>query len=104
MENIICAAILYKELETQKYLPKNIDTGVVVCGYRHHHCIDILNTLTGFRSVTKGPNSVGEYVQGFLTSDNRFVDRDEGWIIAEKNNQIVNKPHSRESLFSEDLY
>ena len=71
-EYILCSAIWYKELDTPVHRPKNIDKGAVICGLGHGHCISLLVALTGKRSVLP---SVGEYVHGFLTSKNRFVDR-----------------------------
>ena len=104
METIVCAAIWYKELPSQKQLPINILDGVVICGLRHAHCIDILHSLTGIRSVDSGPNSAGETVQGFLTNHNRFVDRLEGFHIASRANQILKKHPPYSELLSEDLY
>ena len=72
VEYILCAAIWYKDLPTQRLLPKNVDKGLVVCGHRHGQCIDTMRSLGTLRSVTFGPDSVGEHEQGFLTSDNRF--------------------------------
>lgn len=43
----------------------------------------------------------GESVQGFLTNKNRFVDREEGAIIAFDAGQIEKE---KETLYSEDLY
>jgi len=34
IEYITCAAIWYKELPNQHFLPKNIKEGLVVCGHR----------------------------------------------------------------------
>ena len=102
MKNL-CAAIWYKELATQRQLPRNINKGVVICGYRHYHCIDLLNQLTGFRSVKTGANAVGDYEQGFLTDTNEFVDRKTALKIARENNQLL-KEVKRNILFSEDLY
>ena len=104
-EQILCAAIWYKELPTQRLLPKNIDKGIVVCGHRHGHCIDIMKMLSGLRTVTFSPDGVGEHEQGFLTNTNRFVDREEAYIIAEKANQINDRVRgSAGTLYSEDLY
>lgn len=101
-EYIICAAIWYKEIPLKKQidgvLPKNCDRGLVVTGHRHGQCMWTMSSLTGLRSVT---TEVGEYVQGFLTSRNRFVDREEGAILAFDAGQI---PEEKETLFSEDLY
>jgi len=105
MEQIICAAIWYKELPTQTFLPKNIDKGLVVLGYRHPHCIDIVRVLSGKRTVEIAPDGVGKTKQGFYTNLNRFVDRAEARQIALAAGQIEDdKTYSTKDLFSEDLY
>ena len=105
-EYILCAAIWYKDLPTQKLLTKNQDKGIIICGHRHGQCIDIMSTLGQLRSVQFGPNSVGETKQGFLTNTNRFVDRKEGMKIAIEAGQVegdeINIKYP--TLFSEDLY
>jgi hypothetical protein len=73
----------------------------VIAGHRHCNCIETLSDLSNLRSVTNGPESVGENIQGFLTSFNRFVDRKEGAEIAFNNGQINEKV---KNLYSEDLY
>lgn len=105
-EYILCAAIWYQDLPTQRLLPKNVDRGIVVCGHRHGHCIDIMRSLGTLRTVTFAEDGVGEHEQGFLTNTNRFVDRLEALEIAVTANQIkpdeiVNK---HVGLFSENLY
>ena len=98
METILCAAIWYKEQPTAKILPKNISKGVVIGGMRHGHCIHSFVALTGKRSVTP---ECGEYVQGFLTNTNQFVDRIQAARIAFAAKQTKELlPY----LFSEDLY
>jgi hypothetical protein len=103
-EKIICAAIWYKDLPLQNMLPTNIAQGLVVCGHRHGHCIDIVKTLSGLRTVKNAPDGVGETVQGFLTNTNRFVDRKEAYQIANKAGQIISEPYNDRVLFSEDIY
>jgi hypothetical protein len=105
-EYILCAAIWYKDLPTQRLLPKNVDKGIVVCGHRHGHCIDIMRSLGTLRSVTFGPDSVGENEQGFLTSKNRFVERIEAAEIAVRQGQVQSDLliNPLIGLFSEDLY
>lgn len=103
-ERILCAAIWYKDLPTQTFLANNQDKGLIVLGHRHGQCIDVVKSLAGLRTVQFGPDSVGETVQGFLTSTNRFVDREEGWLIAEKANQIIQQSGGHGTLYSEDLY
>jgi hypothetical protein len=105
-EYITCSAIWYKDLPTSTFLPKNVEKGIVVCGHRHSNCIDIMKTLGTLRSVVKGPESVGDYEQGFMTSHNRFVDRIEAMQIAINQNQVLESDlyNPLIGLFSEDLY
>ena len=105
-ERIICAAVWYKELELKKdvpydvFLPKNLDRGVVFCGHRHGNCIYTKCAITGLRDAESGENE-----QGFLTSKNRFVSREEALQIAIKQNQVLDIEQVRgDRLFSEDLY
>ena len=102
-EHILCAAIWYKEIPIKKEIPYNVrpvncDNGLVFCGYRHAHCMYTMVSVTGLRSVEP---EVGEYVQGFLTSKNRFVDREEGARIHKENGHEI---EFENRLFSEDLY
>ena len=107
-EKILCAATWYKDLPLVKKFedncrPYNCDRGIVFCGWRHANCLYSKCSLTGLRDAESG-----EFVQGFLTSKNRFVDRKEAYSIAFKNNQIIgpNKGHETNEigLTSEDLY
>lgn len=70
-EFILCAAINYN--------------GTIVCGHRHGDCYDILTNLIGEIDPDKLPDRDH---QGFLTSLNRYVGREEAWNIAKENNQI----------------
>lgn len=97
-EYILCSAIWYKQQRTAQILPKNIKQGVVVCGHRHPHAIHTFVALTGKRSVT---TECGDYEQGFLTSKNRFVSREEASKIAFDCGQISEE---KVTLFSEDIY
>jgi hypothetical protein len=108
-EYILCAAIWYKDIPLKKIidgvLPKNCDKGLVVLGHRHGQCMWTMGSLTGLRSVTNGEDSVGEYEQGFLTNTNRFVDREEGYNIAELAGQLNDRSRGgSRTLYSEDLY
>jgi len=104
-EKIVCAAIWYKELPTAPANGcKNIDKGIVIFGLRHGHVISLCRTLTGKRTVTFAEDGVGEHEQGFLTTENRFVDREEGWIIAEREGQLIGCSGGKGTLYSEDLY
>lgn len=99
-ERILCAAIWYKGMPDSIIQVGGVDRGVVLCGYRHGYIIHQFVALTGKRSVT---SEAGEYVQGFLTTTNRFVDRKEAMIIAKKTGQVTSLQSFKE-LYSEDLY
>lgn len=71
-EFILCAAIDYND--------------IIICGHRHGDCYEILENLVGHIETDKLPN---RDKQGFLTSLNRYVGREEAFVIAKKNNQIV---------------
>jgi hypothetical protein len=105
-EKIICAAIWYKEIPIKKEIPAqstnpiNCPTGLVFCGHRHCQCIYTKCAITGLRDCESG-----KYEQGFLTSKNRFVNREEGLIIALRENQVIDLSQVRSNrLYSEDLY
>ncbi len=103
-EYILCAALWIKDGKFYAHQPKNVETGYVICGHRHHNCY---NTLTNIR------NDNGEYYRsvctcifdGFITSKNRFVDRTEAIKVAMNCGQIkkIGRCNLNE-LFSEDLY
>jgi hypothetical protein len=100
-EYILCAAVWYKELELKKGIqrhsnPKNCLIGLVFSGHRHGQCIYSKFAITGLKD-----NESGENEQGFLTSKNRFVSREEAAQIAFDTGQIK---QSTTSLYSEDLY
>ena len=96
-EKIICAAIWYKKCERAYHRPINTPGGVVLCGHRHGNIISQLVALTGKRHP-----EMGESVQGFLTSKNRFVNRIEaGKIWIETGGTLK---HHKTKLFSEDIY
>lgn len=95
---IICAAIWIQDGRIPPYAhqPRNISNGYVICGLRHLNCITTVNILTG-----KTMKSF-EYTQGFLTSDNKFVNRKEAFWIALHAKQIPQQ--IPKELHSEDIY
>jgi len=97
-EYIICAAIKRLEPRIHPINPerkpyKQSDIMYVELGFRHH---DILIRFHG--EVSKQQDD-----QGFYTSKNRFVSREEGIKIALKCGQIESSINDN-VLFSEDLY
>jgi hypothetical protein len=97
-EYILCSAIWYKEvIPRATHRPINTPGGVTLCGYRHGDIISQVLPLLGKRQF-----ELGEHVQGFLTSKNRFVDREEGALIFIDNGGKLK--YSKTKLYSEDLY
>ena len=90
--------------ELNYHQPKNVKTGFVIAGRRHCNCIMTMaifleDDLTRDRLIYL--NKIG--VEGFLTSDNRFLDRAEACKEAIENGQ-VDKDKVSGVLYSEDLY
>ncbi len=93
---ITCSAIWFNDGKKHDHQPFNIETGFVICGHRHHNCYMTAYILNGNKRIKKL-----EEIQGFMTSENNFVDRKEGGLIAFKSGQI---PELKTRLYSEDLY
>lgn len=85
IEKIICSAILCPD----KY---------IVRGHRHNDCLRTISEMPRYKGISKG-----DFIQGFMTSENRFVDRVEAMQIAKNALQVENTINERE-LFSEDIY
>ena len=100
LERILCAAILFNDLKVHVHQPQNITTGFVVCGRRHHNCYATLVAILGDDKWVETKMDF-EQVQGFVTSLDRFVNREEAAKIAYVAGQ-VDKIHDR--LISEHLY
>jgi hypothetical protein len=107
-EFIICAANKYDDGLEYSHQPINIKIGFVVCGRRHHNCIQTFTQIIGFPYSIEGLKLHNTEKQGFLTNTNRWVDRKEAYKIAFEADQIIgpNKGHSENyiGLTSEDLY
>lgn len=96
-EYILCAAIWFDDEKEHVHQPKNIKTGLVLCGHRHH-CIF---PQTQKSVAQRQKDGIKQEIQGFLTNTNRFVDRTEAGKIAFDAKQT--KKHCS-TLYSEDLY
>lgn len=91
-EYILCSAIIYD--------------GTIISGRRHSNCYEVLHAFIDSIPEEEYP---GRDAQGFLTSTGRYVDRKEGWKIADENNQIkfgreVSDKGEESELISENLY
>jgi len=104
MERIICAAIHYRLGDKLVHTCSNIKSGLIVFGLRHGNCFSILNKIYPDREYITNNKDGKVTVQGFLTSENRFVTRREAAKIAFAAGQIPENIAKIEFLFSEDLY
>lgn len=111
-EYILCASIRFDDGKKYEDQPKNIETGFVVCGRRHHNCYNSLqaigNTL-GISDEVMVKNLIdraGRDNQGFVINLDRHVDRREAYLIAKEAGQLLHNFHDQSNpiLISEDLY
>jgi hypothetical protein len=120
MQRIICSAIFIPNEDKHVHQPKNIKTGFVIAGRRHHNCFATAKIMGYDRLVNS------REIQGFITSDDLFVDRQEAYKIALAANQIEDKNpcnncpskieecldrpcsvklfYNKKELYSEDIY
>ena len=105
-EFIVCAAIWFDDGLKYEHQPKNIQSGIVVSGRRHHNCYGTLAAM-GLQGKYFRKFDIGRKGQGFITSKDRFLSREDAFLIAQKQGQIFHKMHdgkTSEMLVSEDLY
>lgn len=107
-ERIICAANYYNDFRIHPHNPENIKIGFVIGGRRHCNCIHTFSQIVGFPYTEEGLILRRTEIQGFLTTKNRFVSRQEAYIIAFEADQIIGpnkgQPTNDIGLTSEDLY
>lgn len=105
-EKIVCAANHYDDGKTHAHQPGGIKTGFVVCGLRHHNCIAIFAIICESMDNKTRNLLKQSCAQGFISTKNRFVSREEAMQIALNTGQAqernLHAPHI--GLFSEDLY
>jgi len=100
-EYILCAANHYDDGKKHVHCPNNIESGFVICGRRHHNCINTFALMVGFPYDENGLKLKNTEEQGFLTNTDRFVSREEAAQIAFDAGQITQHTIT---LFSEHLY
>lgn len=111
-EYVICAAIHIDDGKVHKEQPKNISSGMVICGRRHNNCFRTYSDIKGKKLTVNE-----KITAGFLTSKDRFLGRKEALEIAILAGQTT--PHKEckeisewlglksdvpDILISEDLY
>lgn len=78
-EYIICSAVYFNDHKEHLHQPNNIKQGFVVCGRRHHNCFATFKAL-GLVKPKKFEKM--DEIQGFITNEDRFVDRTEAARLA----------------------
>jgi len=99
-EYILCAAIHCETGIAEK--GQCTDTGFVICGRRHSDCHIVLKMFCTYDYHKTSTD-------GFVTSKNRFVNRQQAFAIAMENNQVWHTMFKKGEfnevgLTSEDLY
>jgi hypothetical protein len=107
-ERIQLAAIHFDDGKEYAHQPKNITTGVILCGFRHGCIFAQLNFASqGALKTVRDRHLLGvwEKSQGFITNLGRYVEREEALQIALAANQVLDIKEVRGNrLHSEDLY
>ena len=96
-EYVMCAANYYDDGKEHHFQPYNIATGYVVCGWRHSCCGGV------YMAMNPLAKSWDHCTQGFLTTKNRFLDRNDALVLVRATGQL-NKPIIGGVLTSEDLW
>lgn len=97
IEYVMSAANYYDDGKDHLFKPYNIDKGFIVSGWRHGCCGETYMILNP--EATRWDNCV----QGFLTTKNRFLNRDEALELVRETGQLVGGIIGGE-LTSEDLW
>jgi len=103
---IICSANHYRDSRVHVHQPRNIATGFVVCGRRHHNCINTFTQIVSFPYSEQALTIKRTETQGFLTNTNLFVDRKLALLIALHAKQLIHSKYidPNVGLTSEDIY
>lgn len=116
-EFIICSAILYDDGKKYVHQPKNIQTGYVICGYRHCSIYESVYILREYSAlalhIMKQDKLIKKEdckklerirIEGFLSDKNNFYDRKEAAKIAIQSGQVLEGEIIGGNLMSENLY
>jgi len=120
-ERLICSAIHFDNgiFIENPHQPRNIKSGLVICGLRHHNCLNTFSIMSQimlygnyeassnrFTETREHINTkFGEYVkvEGFLSNYNKFYNREESLVIARACGQVKGDLIAS-VLISEDLW
>lgn len=81
---------------------------IVVCGARHFDMVmhSIIGKLPSELKEGKSESrsNHGLWEQGFIDNRGQFLTRQEALKVAKQGDQLIQKTHPKDILFSEDLY
>lgn len=96
-ERIVISAMWIRDGQEHIYQPKNIKTGFVVLGYRHHNILHTNWILRG-----EDAEKFQDIEFGFLTNRDRFLNCEEAMELAKTYLDYLDP--ERKALYSEDLW
>ena len=82
-EYVMCAANHYDDGKDHMFQPYNIDKGFIVCGWRHACC------GSAYMASNKDAKRWDDCTQGFLTTKNRFLNRQEAYELVTSTGQLT---------------
>lgn len=97
IEYVMCAANYYNDGKDHMFQPYNIDKGFIVCGWRHSCC-----GMT-YLALNKEAKCWDNCEQGFLTTKNRFLNREDALKLVKETGQLKGNIMGG-VLTSEDLW
>lgn len=97
VEYVMAAANYYNDGKDHMLQPYNIDKGFIIAGWRHG-CVGM-----SYMAANKEAVNWDNCIQGFLTTKNRFLTREEAYELV-KNTGQLSKPLLGGVLTSEDLW
>lgn len=86
---ILCAAVWHKSYNADISRPLSTEFGTVFTGRRHSNCYEQIITFDI-------PVKDFDCVDGFLTENNVFLNREQAWLVAGLNGQLL--PYCKEII------
>ena len=98
-EKILCAAVYLPNVKSFMQNVNNIESGTVICGYRHDNCFVTIRNFIKELEINKS-----NCIAGFLTTKNNFYNRNKSCKIAVEAGQVDENFLKYGSLTSEDVW
>lgn len=98
-EYIVCSAIWLKSPgQSFNCLVGSVPNGIVLTGLRHKDCLSLVSSLVPIELIPEF-----EIIEGFLTSENKFVNRVAARFIAKQAGQITQEQYQEITELNSDL-